>query len=268
MEIVQTVSAQIRASWGRGARRTGFCNIDGGVAMKKLDWQPVLLVNAWDLEHGNTHAQLAIDRPLREVILTMDVYDAQTVWDFVRGPLPTEYDARVFDVRDYGGVHARANHTLAIQLAGTLFPVPFFAKESGAVTWVLGNPVVERQRRCDESRLGAMQELKSGGYRAAMLVDDVDESGWPALHVLVDYEAATFASVFEIGDLAQMGAYFNVPVEVVPVNGLFKPELAVQLLSRGFSTLSDDGTRLESFDGSLEDVEHWLGREHPGRRDA
>ncbi|MCK9687330.1 hypothetical protein [Scleromatobacter humisilvae] len=229
--------------------------------MKKLEWQPVVLANALDVEHGDTHAQLAIDRPRREVILKMDVYDIQAVWDFVRGPLLSEFDDRVFDVRDYGGVHALANHTLAIQLAGTLFPVPFYAHDNGSVSSMLGNPRVERQRRCDESRLGVMQALKGGGYRAALLAEYTDE-GWPALHVLVDYKLPRLSFVFELGDLAQTGAYFDVPVDVEAVTGgLFKLEHAVQLLSQGYSALSEDGTRLESSDGSPDEVARWLGSE-------
>ena len=75
-----------------------------------------------------------------------------------------------------------------------------------------------------------------------------------------------FSSIFEIGDVTQTGALFDVPVEVVPVDGIFKPQLALRLLSQGFTTLSEEGNRLESFDGSPEEVGLWLRRKHLERR--
>jgi hypothetical protein len=230
--------------------------------MNELEWTAVVLPNDLDAGHGDMHAQIAIDRRRHEVILKSDVYDPLAVWNFVNGPLSADYDARVFDIRDDGGVHAVSNHTLSICLAGTLFPVLFFARESGAVSSMLGNPRVERQRRCDESRLGVMQALRDGGYRAALLADGLDEWNQTALNVLVDYKAPTFYSLVELSDLAQTGAYFDVPVDVVAARGLFKDDGYIeQLLMLGFMVLSGAGTRLESFDGSPQEIECWLLRD-------
>jgi hypothetical protein len=256
---VQTMSAQMRTGWFDEVLQSVAATLRER-SMSELEWTAVVLPNALDAGHGDMHAQIAIDRRRHEVILKSDGYDPLAVSNFLNGPLLADYDARVFDVREDGGVHTVANYTLSIFLAGTLFPVSFSTLANGSVSSRLENPSVERQRRCDESRLGVMQALRNEGYHAALLGDCLDERSQTGLQVLVDYKAPDFSSVFELADLAETGAYFDVPVEIVPLKGILKAEHTEQLLRQGFMTLSDDGTRLESFDGSPDEVERWIQR--------